>query len=134
MNRHENDSHPPSAKEPNQEQKQSSGPIEWDPESTISSKQIAENLNSILRPTEKKHKSLYLSLVNYFNLEAEIFPKKYSKDEYHSIIDASSEAIKMNLLKNLISVYLKKTFALRTRAKNKNKNNEPFTACTKRCF
>jgi len=119
MNRHENDSHPPSAKEPNQEQKQSSDPIEWDPESTISSKQIAENLNSILRSTERKHKSLYLSLVNYFNLEAEILPKKYSKNEYHSIIDASSEAIKKESSQKLISVYLKKTFALRTRAKNK---------------
>ena len=119
MNRDENDSHPPSAKEPNQEQKQSSGPIEWDPESTISSKQIAEYLNSILRSTEKKHKSLYLSLVNYFNLEAEILPKKYSKDEYHSIIDASSEAIQNESSQNLISVYLKKTFALRTRAKKK---------------
>ena len=120
MNRDENDSHPPSAKELNQKQKLSSSPIEWDPESTISSKQIAEYLNSILRSTEKKHKSLYLSLVNYFNLEAEILPKKYSKNEYHSIIDASSEAIKKESSEKLISVYLKKTFTLRTRAKNKN--------------
>ena len=122
VNRDENNSHPASAKEPNKQRKQSSSPIEWDTESTISSKQIAEYLNSNLKTTEKKHKSLYLSLVNYFNLEDEILPKKYSKDELHSIIDATREAIKNRSSQKLISVYLNKTFALRTRAiKNKSK-------------
>ena len=120
MNRDENDSHPLSAKEPNQEQKQSCGPIEWDPESTISSKQIAENLNSILSSTERKHKSLYLSLVNYFNLEAEILPKKYSKNEYHSIIDASSEAIKKESSQKSDFGVFKKPLHLEPEQKRKN--------------
>lgn len=81
--------------------------------------QVADYFNSILKSSEAKDKSLYLSLVNYFNLENEILPKKYSEDKLCSIIDASREAIKNGSYQKLISVYLNKTFALRTRAKKK---------------
>ena len=123
MNQDENDSYPISSMEPNQQEKKSSNPIDCEPEFNISSsKQVADYLNSILKSSEKKDKSLFLSLVNYFNLEDEILPKKYSKDELHSIIDATREAIKNRSSQKLISVYLNKTFALRTRAiKNKSK-------------
>ena len=122
MKQDENDFHSLSSTEPNQQQKKSSNPIDCEPECNISSsKQVADYFNSILKSSEAKDKSLYLSLVNYFNLESEILPKKYSEDKLRSIIDASREAIKNGSSQKLISVYLNKTFALRTRAR-KNKS------------
>tara|TARA_B100001248_G_C27118402_1_gene334583 strand:+ start:131 stop:502 length:372 start_codon:yes stop_codon:yes gene_type:complete len=122
MNQDENGFHSLSSTEPNQQQKKSSNPIDCEPECNISSsKQVADYFNSILKSSEAKDKSLYLSLVNYFNLESEILPKKYSEDKLRSIIDASREAIKNGSSQKLISVYLNKTFALRTRAR-KNKS------------
>ncbi len=94
----------------------------FDPEvNAWSSKQVAEYFNSILKTSEKKDKAVYLSLVNYFNLEAEILPKKYSKDRTHSILDAPLKAISSGSSEKLISVYLNKSFALRTRAKKKKR-------------
>lgn len=120
MNQDENDFHSLSSTEPNQQQKKSSNPIDCEPECNIfSSMQVADYFNSILKSSEAKDKPLYLSLVNYFNLENEILPKKYSEDKLCSIIDASREAIKNGSSQKLISVYLNKTFALRTRAKKK---------------
>ena len=122
MKQDENDFHSLSSTEPNRHQKKSSNPIDCEPECNISSsKQVADYFNSILKSSEAKDKSLYLSLVNYFNLESEILPKKYSEDKLCSIIDASREAIKNGSSQKLISVYLNKTFALRTRAR-KNKS------------
>lgn len=115
------DSHPSHTREPNQQQKKSTNPIDFEPVcNTLSSKQIAENVNFALKSSKNQDKAVYLTMLNYFNLEAEILPKKYSKDELHSIIDASSEAIKNGSSQKLISVYLKKTFALRTRKRKKN--------------
>ena len=105
---------------PIQQQKKSSNPIDCEPECNIfSSMQVADYFNSILKSSEAKDKPLYLSLVNYFNLENEILPKKYSEDKLCSIIDASREAIKNGTSQKLISVYLNNSFALRTRARKK---------------
>ncbi len=96
--------------------------IIFDPEeNTWSSKQVAEYFSSILKTSERKDKAVYLSMVNYFNLEAEILPKKYSKDRTHSILDASLQALSCGSPEKLISVYLNKSYALRTRAKKKKR-------------
>ena len=86
----------------------------------LSSRQIAKELENVFNPgVKKEEKELHRTMIEYFKLEAEILPMKYTKVDFRTIIDACSDAVKNGYAQKLISACLEKRIILSQKQKCK---------------
>ena len=84
----------------------------------LSSQEVAEHLKTFFNlDSSKEEKELHRTMIEYFKLEAEILPTKYTKADFRTILDACSDAIENGYTQKLISACLEKRIILSQRQK-----------------
>ena len=86
----------------------------------LSSQEVAENLKTFFNlDSSKEEKELHRTMIEYFKLEAEILPMKYTNADFQTILDACSDAVKNGYAQKLISACLEKRIILSQKQKCK---------------